>query len=157
MWQALLAVIFAAAGLSKLAARRQFLSTLYAFSWLPASVARLLSRVVPLLELTLAATVLIEPTIGASVIAAVLVLFSGVTAQQLIAGRRFSCNCFGGAGTANAGYWTIGRNSLLFTASIAALTVPTALAAPAALTGAGIALIALLAESGVETLKGRSA
>ena len=107
-----LVVIFAWAGGSKLLDRPGFLRKLVSLPWLSVARARTLAWMVPVSELGLAAGLLVAPRWFGGVAAAMLLLFSAIVARELLAGRDFTCGCFG-ADTQSATWVPLLRNSVL--------------------------------------------
>jgi len=89
-----LAALFAWAGAAKLADRRRTATTFAAFG-LPAP--RLLSTVVPLAELALAAALVVVPRLGALAALVLLVAFTIILLRALARGVQVGCACFGSA------------------------------------------------------------
>jgi uncharacterized membrane protein YphA (DoxX/SURF4 family)/peroxiredoxin len=126
----LLSVVFAVAGIAKLADRRGSVEALAGFG-APGWSQRPLAVVLPALELGIACGLLID---GAAPWAALLALallvgFAMVIATTLAHGRRPACHCFGELSHKPAGLWTLVRTSLL--AGLAVGLVAALLAQPA--------------------------
>lgn len=131
-----LAVVFAWAGVTKLRAPR---ATARAFAAL--RVPPVLARVVPVLELVLAAALVVAPV---SALAAVSLLVA-FTMVLLRADDGVRCACFGSASDDPVSWVQILRNGLLAGAAvIASGATPVVPALAAALSAAGIAAICLL-------------
>lgn len=131
-----LAVVFAWAGVTKLRAPR---ATARAFTDL--RVPPVLARVVPVLELMLAAALVVAPV---SALAAV-GLLAAFTVVLLRADDGVRCACFGSASSDPVSWVQILRNGLLAGAAvIASGATPVVPALAAVLTAAGIAAVCLL-------------
>ena len=150
--QAFLVVVLVAAAAAKLARPGRFLRTLTSLPWLSLPAARVLTRLVPLAELGVAVLLVVIPLAGAIAALALLVVFTGVLAGELVAGRRFSCGCFGGTESRPAGPVTLLRNALLLAAAATIVALPRDTEPGALLAGAGAALLFLVLEVGGETL-----
>jgi Methylamine utilisation protein MauE len=150
--QAFLVVVLVAAGVAKLAGPDRFLRALTSLPWLSLPAARALTRLVPLAELGVAALLVVLPLAGAVAALGLLVVFTGVLAGELVAGRRFSCGCFGGMESRPAGPITLLRNVLLLAAAGTIVALPGDAEPGAFLAGAGVALLFLVLEVGSEAL-----
>ena len=129
-----LAVVFAWAGAAKLASPKR---TARAFRRL--GVAPGLARVVPVLELALAAAIVVAPAAALGA-AALLGAFTVVLAR---AEDGAGCACFGSASTTPASWVHVVRNGLLVAAALVASTATaTVPSLAAALCAAGLATIA---------------
>ncbi len=118
----ILALIFAVAGVAKLADRPGSRRATIDFG-VPASLAAPLGVLLPLCELAVAAALV--PTLtawwGAVGALALLLLFVAGIGANLIRGRKPDCHCFGQLHSAPAGWSTFARNGLL--AAVAGLVV----------------------------------
>lgn len=131
-----LAAVFAWAGVAKLRAPRP---TARAFQAL--GVPRVLARVVPVVELALAGSLVVTP-ISAMGAVALLIAF---TVVLLRADDGVRCACFGSASADPVSWVQILRNGLLAGAAvIASGATPVVPALAAVLTAAGIAAVSLL-------------
>lgn len=153
------ALLFASAALHKLRDLTAFTDALRAYQLLPEAAARL-AWLVPLLELTVAASLLVTASrTGASAAgAALLVLYAFAVGVNLRRGRRdLACGCGGPDERRPIAAWMVWRN-LALAVLLAALVLPWSARAvePAdALTiGAGTAVAALLYMS-LDRLLGR--
>lgn len=138
----LLALVFAAAGWSKLIDRSGTGEALGAFG-VPSRIVRDAAILLPLLELGVAVGLLLPGTgrWPATTAAALLVVFSVGVANSLLHGRRPACHCFGQHSSSPASWATVGRNAAL--TAIAAFAVA---AAPPRESGpARVAMVAILA------------
>ncbi len=120
--QLVLAVVFATAGLAKLHDRITARRSLVEFG-LPPALARPAAVLLPLVELSVAAGLLIRPSARAAAIAAfvLLAVFAVAIAVNLAQGRRPECNCFGALHSEPVGWRTLARNAVL--AAFAAFAV----------------------------------
>jgi hypothetical protein len=131
-----LAVVFAAAGIAKLRAPRR---TERAFRAL--GVPTVLARVVPLVELAFAVSLVVAPR-SALLAAALLVAFSFVLAR---ADDGVSCACFGSASSIPVSWVQQVRNGMLIVIALVASTGTPGLPTLAAvLTACGVGAIALV-------------
>jgi peroxiredoxin len=110
----LLALVFGAAGVAKLADREGSRQAIIDFG-LPSALAAPLGLLLPLAELTVAATLLPPSTawwgaLGALGLLSVFVV--GIT-YNLARGRKPDCHCFGQLHSAPAGWKTLARNGVL--------------------------------------------
>lgn len=114
----LLAVTFAVAGLAKLRDRDGTAAAAVGLG-LPARVAPTVARVLPAVELVLAAALVPAGTARpAAVVAAVLLgAFTTLVLGAVATGRTVECHCFGSAGTHPAGPRTLARNAGLIAAA----------------------------------------
>ncbi len=112
----LLAVIFLAAGVSKLRALDTFEGVVYNFRLLPESAVRPAAYALPVVEL-IAAMALLNPmsrTYAAWVIAALLGVFMLAIVINLLRGRReIDCGCFSSELKQNLSWWLVLRNVVL--------------------------------------------
>ena len=117
-----LAAVFAVAAAGKLADRDGSRRAVVAFG-APESLAAVLAVLLPVAELTVAVLLLPAATASAGAIGALalLVLFSGAIAFNLMRGREPECHCFGQLHSAPSGPGTLLRNAGL--AALAALTL----------------------------------
>lgn len=132
----LLAAVFAVSGTAKLLDRRGTAEAVGALG-VPAPLARATTTVLPLVELALAVLLLVPATGRAAAVGALLLLlvFTGVVVANLLAGRRPRCGCFGGLGSSDVSWRTVGRNALLAVAAALATTDRTSLTVTTVLTG----------------------
>jgi hypothetical protein len=119
-----LVVVFLAAAGAKWGDTSAFFRVLVAIPWVSVRRARLLSRLIPEAEAAVAVTLIVAPGVGAVAGLAILLLFTGVVAAELLAGRRFECGCFGGGTAGTAGPLTVARNTALLIVAIAVLFGP---------------------------------
>ena len=110
----LLALVFVAAGLAKLADRKGSRQILVD-SGLPTALASPLGILLPLAELIVATTLLPTATAwwGALGALALLLLFIAGIGLNLARGRKLACHCFGQLHSAPAGWNTLARNGVL--------------------------------------------
>lgn len=110
----LLALVFVVAGLAKLADRKGSRQVVEDFGF-PSALASLLGILLPLAELTVAATLLPTATAwwGALGALALLLLFIAGIGLNLARGRKPDCYCFGQLHSAPAGWRTLARNGVL--------------------------------------------
>jgi thiol-disulfide isomerase/thioredoxin/uncharacterized membrane protein YphA (DoxX/SURF4 family) len=108
-----LAVVFAAAGVGKLADREGTRTAVRAFGS-PERIAGPLGRVLPVAELLVALLLLVGPArLGGAAALGLLVAFSGAVALSLARGRTPDCHCFGQLHSAPASWKTLARNAVL--------------------------------------------
>jgi peroxiredoxin/membrane associated rhomboid family serine protease len=110
----LLAAIFAAAGIAKLADRQGSREAVLNFG-LPSRLATPLGIMLPLTELAIAATLIAASTAwwGAVGALALLVFFIMGISFNLARGRKPDCHCFGQLHSAPVGWKTLARNGVL--------------------------------------------
>src|SRR5829696_2845482 len=110
----LLALVFAVAGVAKLADREGSRRAVVDFG-VPSALAAPLGLLLPLAELTVAATLLPASTAwwGAIGALALLLLFIIGISVNLAHGRKPDCHCFGQLHSAPAGWKTLARNGVL--------------------------------------------
>ena len=118
-----LAAVFAAAGLAKLS-NRAATRTAFADFGVPAGLVPSLTVLVPLAELAVAASLLIDPVsrVGAAGALVLLVTFSVGIAVNLGRGRTPDCHCFGQLHSAPIGARSLVRNALLGAVSAVVVT-----------------------------------
>jgi methylamine dehydrogenase accessory protein MauD len=110
----LLAIVFAVAGVAKLADRAGTRQAVVDFG-VPAALAAPLGILLPLAELAVAAALVPATTawwgaVGALVL---LLLFAVAIGANLARGRKPNCRCFGQLDSAPAGWSTLARNAVL--------------------------------------------
>jgi peroxiredoxin len=118
----LLALVFAVAGVAKLADRAGSRQAIADFG-VPTALAGPLGILLPLAELAVAAALVPTTTAWRGAVGALvlLTLFAVAIVTNLARGRRPSCRCFGQLHSAPAGWSTLARNAVL--AAPAALVV----------------------------------
>src|SRR5918997_3363420 len=118
----LLAVVFVAAGVAKLADREGSRRAIADFG-VPVALAAPLGTLLPLAELAVAAALIPTATVlwGALGALALLLLFVAGIGANLARGRRPDCHCFGQLHSTPVGWSTLARNGVL--AVVAALLV----------------------------------
>lgn len=79
-----------------------------------------LARVLPAVELGVAATLVLAPSWGGVIAFALLAAFTAVLVGVVRSGRTVSCRCFGGLSTKPISRWTLGRNGVLLAMAAAA-------------------------------------
>ncbi|HEU4421785.1 MAG TPA: MauE/DoxX family redox-associated membrane protein [Pilimelia sp.] len=116
----MLAAIFAVAALAKLVDRADFRRALREFG-APARLVGPLAVVVPLMELGVAAGLVLPGAAWWAAVAAVVMLlaFTAVIAVSLARGRAPDCNCFGRLSASTVGRKSILRNALFAAAAVA--------------------------------------
>lgn len=116
----LLGSVFAVAAAAKLLDREGTRQGLIEFG-VPIRMAGPGTRLLPLLEATVALAILVPSTsrTGATAAVVLLVAFSGLVAYQLARGRKPACRCFGQMSDAAVGPRTLGRNVALLTLALA--------------------------------------
>lgn len=113
-----LAFAFVRAGVAKVLAPGPTRTSFVALG-VPAPVAA--ARVVPAVEMVLAAALVVVPPVGAAVALALLAFFTTFLAGRLRAGVRAPCGCFGAASAAELSGLDLARNALLGALALAAL------------------------------------
>src|SRR5215469_11951171 len=117
-----LGIWFLSAAIGKLAQYQSFVRGVMDYQLLSPWASRILSRVLPWIEITfgialITGVLLPVTTIGVCVL---LVTFTYAAAANVIRGRSIACNCHGLAATRTVGWGTIARNtSLLVMAALA--------------------------------------
>jgi thiol-disulfide isomerase/thioredoxin len=145
----LLAVVFAVAGLAKLADRSGTRRAVVAFG-APARVAGILALALPLAELAVAGLLLPAATavLGALGAVALLALFGGALAWNLARGRAPDCHCFRQLHSSPASWRMLARNGALLAVAVFALVGSSVDEPPSAVAWigdlGGAALIALV-------------
>ncbi len=116
-----LALLFATAGWHKLSNQTRFASTLEAYRLLPTWLAKRLARGLPVLEITIALSLLLPVhRLAALGAAALLLLYSVAFAINLARGRRdIDCGCYGSAAKIPLDVMLLARNALLVAAATA--------------------------------------
>ncbi|MES2989395.1 MAG: MauE/DoxX family redox-associated membrane protein, partial [Pseudomonadota bacterium] len=106
-----LALVFAVAGLTKLANSDKTREMLAGFG-VRRGMLTVLAFALPLVELSVAVALIVPPAayMGALAALALLALFTGAILFNLAQGRRPVCNCFGQIGSAPIGPLTLVRN-----------------------------------------------
>jgi peroxiredoxin len=117
--RAALAAVFIAAALGKLAERNGAREAIGRLG-VPLALTGAASVALPLIELTIAAGLLIVSTARWAAIAAAMLLaaFSLAIAQSLARGKPLECHCFGNLGSALVGRGTLVRNATLFAVAV---------------------------------------
>jgi len=140
----LLAAVFAISGTAKLLDRRGTAEAVEALG-VPAPLVRPTTAALPLVELALAVLLLVPPTAQAAAVGALLLLlvFTGVVVANLLAGRRPRCGCFGGLGSSDVSWRTVGRNALLVSAALLAAADQSPLTASTVLSGVLLATVVI--------------
>ncbi len=120
--RALVAGVFTWAAIPKLVDPAQFAESIANYHLLPTAVIGPLAAGLPVLELVVAAALLVGVHArGAALVAiALLVVFAGGMAQAILRGIDLDCGCFGAATRAQVTWWSVGRNAGL---SVAACVV----------------------------------
>ena len=136
----LLAAVFAAAGIAKLADLRGTRLAVREFG-APAILVRPLTLGLPLAELAVAALLLYGPTraVGGAGGLALLALFAAAIAVSLARGRAPDCHCFGQLHSSPASWRTLARNGVLAGLAVAPLYAGVTGETPSAFAWAGAA------------------
>lgn len=144
---AMLAAVFATAGVVKLRSPQQTARS-FADLGLPGrrALARPLAVGVPLVELAIAAVLVVRPGIGGMIAAVTMVAFTVVVLAVLRSGRSVTCGCLGALDDGPVSTTTVARNLVLVAMAVtAAVTVgsagPVRPTAPAALTAVSLMLL----------------
>lgn len=120
--RAVLGLVFAVAGVTKVADRRGVAAAAEAFG-VPPTLALPVARLLPAVELAVAAAMIWRPATvpGAAVALFLLVALTCLVGLSLRRGRRPPCHCFGRADDAPIGARTIVRNVALMAVAVAVL------------------------------------
>ena len=121
-----LALLFAAAAWHKASDRARFGATVRAYQLLPSWLVPALTRLLPLMEATIAIGFLYAPTRRAAAFAAIplLMLYTVAIVTNLARGRReIDCGCFASSARVPLSSWLVVRNALLVVAT-AVLAMP---------------------------------
>jgi uncharacterized membrane protein YphA (DoxX/SURF4 family) len=113
-----LAVLFAWAGAAKLVDAAGTRTTMAALG-VPAP--RVVALALPVIELAVAAALVVEPAVGAVAAIATLAAFTVFLVGRIRAGVTVPCRCFGAASTAPVGWATVARNGALAAVAVAVL------------------------------------
>jgi hypothetical protein len=150
--------VFLAAGVAKATSSggRRFEASLRGFGF-GAAAARPVARLLPLIEIALAALLLAGAAVRVAAIAtmALLVLFDAVIVRVLVRGDRVDCGCFGAASQRPVSIGTLGRNAAL-TVVAAVAAAEGRLAAPWTPLPAVLVAVAILAVLGLASESIRS-
>lgn len=116
----ILAAVFLAASLPKIAQPHEFALAVYRYQMLPYGLVNIMAVLLPWLELV-AAVALLVPRLsdGASLIlGALLLVFTTAIAINLFRGIDMACGCFTvDAGAESIGWWNVARNLALLGAT----------------------------------------
>lgn len=174
----ILATVFAAAGIAKLADLPGTRIAIREFG-APQSFVRPLALGLPFAELTVVALLVYGPTriIGAAGALALLAVFSAAIAASLLRGRAPDCHCFGQLHSAPTSWKTLARNGVLaglvivplgagivgetpsafarvtHVGAVEGLAIATGVVAVALLTGGGLAFLSLMRSYGSVLLR----
>lgn len=127
-----LAAVFAFAGLSKLRGRRHFRDVLGALELFPPPLPSVLARLVPAVELVLAAVLLarVVPVFAGLAAACSLLAFSVVLAvYRARGGTHLRCGCFGDSDRPHSTMSALIRNAVLLAVALVSTSAPQVLAA----------------------------
>jgi hypothetical protein len=113
----LLAGVFVWAAVAKLRAPAR---TTASFEALELPMARSLALGVPIVELAVAALLIVAPPVGGAAAIALLAAFTALLARQVRAGSKVACGCFGSAGAEPVSAADLARNATLLLAAITA-------------------------------------
>lgn len=117
-----LALVFATAALSKLGHAEEFYGVVRNFRILPNGASRAVALVLPVVELAVAAGLLIGATAVPAAIAAaaLLAVFGAAIAVNVLRGRTWiDCGCFRNGLKQQVGWALVGRNALMAGAALA--------------------------------------
>jgi thiol-disulfide isomerase/thioredoxin len=146
-----LALIFVVSGVAKLMDQTGTAQAVRNFG-IPPRLVTPIARLLPIVELGLAALLVIDGTarLGGLLSLLLLLAFVAIVGWNLSQGRRPECNCFGRIGGSDISGRTIARNVVLAAAAVAVTALPAerpdALAAGVAIAGA-LAAVVLAAEA----------
>lgn len=145
-----LALVFATAALSKLGHAEEFYGVVRNFRILPDGLSRVTALVLPVVELAVAAGLLIGATAVPAALAAValLAVFGAAIAVNVLRGRTWiDCGCFRNGLKQQVGWALVGRNALMAGAALAVaglLPAAPGLTLPEALVGLMAGLTAMM-------------
>lgn len=145
-----LALFFATAALSKLGHAEEFYGVVRNFRILPDGLSRVTALALPVVELAVAAGLLIGATAVPAAIAAaaLLAVFGAAIAVNVLRGRTWiDCGCFRGGLKQQVGWALVGRNALMAGAALAVAGLLPAAPAPMlaeALVGLMAGLVAMM-------------
>lgn len=110
--QAITGVIFAWAGLAKLANLPAFAQQVHNFRLVPVAAENLVAMVIPWIELITALALLlgVRPRAGAVVATSLLAVMTLAVASAVARGLDFECGCFGTADGSRVGFAKLGQN-----------------------------------------------
>lgn len=110
-----LCVVFVAAGAPKFMDPHGFAASIENYHLLPLAMVRIAAVGLPVLELCIAAAMLVPRLArGACTLAILLLmLFSAAMLQAMAREIDLDCGCFGKGGDQNVSLWSVGRNLLL--------------------------------------------
>lgn len=110
-----LALVFIAAALPKVAARRDFERAVFNYDLLPASLVPVVAQWLPRLELACALALLggVATPVFAGIAALLLALFALAVAVNLVRGRRIDCGCEGSIVPRRIGWGLVSGDLLL--------------------------------------------
>ena len=115
-----LALLFAAAAWHKVSDRVHFGATVNAYGLLPSGLVGPVTRLLPVLEASIAIALVFPPTRSAAAMAAIplLTLYTLAITANLVRGRReIDCGCFASSARVPLSGWLLVRNGLLIVAS----------------------------------------
>lgn len=125
----LLALIFARAALHKFGDAARFTGVLADYQLLPEGLAGKLARVLPVIEIVLAAGLVagaaspLLRTLSALAAIALLAIYAAAIGANLLRGRSWiDCGC--GGAPESLSWWLVGRNTLFVSAGLLAATTP---------------------------------
>ena len=121
------ALVLAAAALTKLFRRDRLIFLVYHYRIVPMPAARWIARVLPETELVLAALLLGRVSVTYASIAAsgLFALFAGAIALNLLRGRSdIPCGCFGANDSSRIGWGHVARNAVLGSVAFASAWWP---------------------------------
>jgi hypothetical protein len=147
------ATVFAAAGFLK---ARSPSTTAVELDGLGVPLPRLLARLLPLIDLTIAGSLIVIPRAGSLMALAALAVFTVVLLRAVRSGAPVSCGCLGSFSDTPVTYATVARNALLAVMAATALAVPEPLVPDlaSALSAVAVVVVALIAAQLV-TLRSR--
>jgi hypothetical protein len=125
--QLLLAAVFGFAGWRKATRIEEFVGVVRNFRLLPKGLAEPVARVLPFIELALAAALLLSPIISQAGLSALILLaiFTAAIWINLLRGRtHIDCGCFRSGAGQPLSHWLIGRNLLLMVLAAVLATAP---------------------------------
>jgi len=117
--RAVVAGVFVWAAIPKILDPAQFAESIANYHLLPGAMVGPLAAGLPVLELVVAAALLLGVQArGAALVAiALLVVFAGGMAQAILRGIDLDCGCFGAATRAQVTWWSVARNAGLSAAA----------------------------------------
>lgn len=117
---------FTLAGMSKVRARSEFEKVIANYNLLPPGGARLISIVLPWMELLIGALLLLGvfTPVATVIVAGLLVAFVGIAVMNAARGKEAGCGCFGPCWHSKAGWLTVAARNVVLLALAGYLLIP---------------------------------